>query len=160
MKTNKTKLLILLLLLQATTFFAQESEHNNDVQRLIIINESNEVLMEHNEDGWMTPALIRHQNQSVQEGLDSLANTYGLKIAPPSLRGLYTFEFTSREKTSINSHYKVAHVSGDLSVPADKLDAKWVSMAEAKRLMNLPSFKAIPSIRQMTGLIFDELDSY
>ena len=89
MKTGILFLTLLLLLLSYNTN-AQTFNDNNDeqenthrdrtnnftVQRLIIINDNNEVLMSREEYVWATPSLVYTERQYLKDGLDILASAY------------------------------------------------------------------------------------
>ena len=44
---------------------------NYTIQRLIIFNDQNDILLEKGIAGWMTPALRSNENQSLKEGFES-----------------------------------------------------------------------------------------
>lgn len=104
---------------------------NYTIQRLIIRNNKEEVLVYKGRDFWMTPALRHNENVSIKEGLENLAKSYGLKITQPKLGGLYTYKFDFKDGVSFRSFY-TANVIGDdnITIPSPITQAKWIPVKD------------------------------
>lgn len=90
---------------------------NYTIQRLLIFNNKKEILLEKGINGWMTPALRSNENQSLKEGLDSLAKAIGISIKIGRLAGVYTYKFKGlpdHKEVSYRTHYTAKYTGGQL----------------------------------------------
>lgn len=62
---------------------------NYTIQYLIVRNDKDEVLLQKNKAGWHTLVIRSNKNQSINEAMDSLANSVGLTINFLRLAGMY-----------------------------------------------------------------------
>ncbi len=124
--------IIVLWLVASQLSFAQDNSKNTDnytIQRLIIKNNKDEILIYKGKIDWMTPALRHNKNKSIKEGLRDLAGEYGLEITSPILAGLFTYKFDFKNLVSFRSFYTAKVIGSDAitSVPSPIKKTKWVS---------------------------------
>jgi hypothetical protein len=119
---------------------------NYTIQRLIILNAQKQVLLEKGRNGWMTPSLRSNENQSLKEGLDSLANGIGISIKVIKLSGLYTYKYkdlADHKVVSYRSHYLAKYVSGELIQPSQAgREYKWFAVKSAVDSISNEALKA------------------
>lgn len=118
---------------------------NYTIQRLIVFNYKKEVLLEKGKNGWMTPALRSNENQSLKEGLDSLAKAIGISIKTLKLAGIYTYKFIGlpdHKEVSYRTHYTAKYVSGNLAQPTPDRAYKWFTVTEALETIDNEALKA------------------
>lgn len=113
---------------------------NYTIQRLIIYK-GNQILLEKGQNGWMTPALRSNENQSLKEGLDSLAKAIGLTVKIVKLSGVYTYKFKNlpdHKEVSYRTHYTAKYLSGEVIQPkqADR-EYKWFAIKDV--VDNIPN---------------------
>lgn len=121
-----------------------EKIDNYTIQRLIVFNDKNEILMEKNSFGWMTPALRSNQDESVKEGLNNLASQMGISVDSIKLAGVFTYKFKGLTDhpahVSFRTHYTAKYRSGALVQPKDK-EYKWLPVGEALEKIAMESLK-------------------
>lgn len=153
----KSILIASLLLLSAQIVSAQDTTKiapptevikkidNYTIQRLIIVNGNEEILMLKNKFGWHTPALRSNDNQSIKESLDSLASTMGFTIHSLKLAGLYTYKFEGlpdHKQVSFRSHYTAKFKTGNLIQPNEgDNEYHWMPVEEALEKITFASLK-------------------
>lgn len=149
---NSMKWLFLFaLMFQSTIIFAQEkNEDSYTIQRLIIFNAEGKVLLEKHKNGWMTPALRHSTRTSTNDGLQHLANEFGLHVSPPRLAGSFLFISQYKPASSFRQHYKAHVVAGALKLPSNKLDAQWFEPHEVVEMMSKPDAKLVGAVKEMT----------
>ncbi len=89
------------------------------------------------------------------EGLNNLANEFGLKISIPKLAGIFMFISDYKPQSSFRQHYTANVLVGELKLPEGKLDAKWFPPYKAIEMMSLPNTKLIFAVRDMTEHILN-----
>jgi hypothetical protein len=147
----KKTLLLLLILLFSSISFAQETGNDSyTIQRLVIYNEKNEVLLEKNDFGWMTPALRHNSKKTIKEGLMNLASEFGLNVSSPKLAAIFMFTSDYKPISQFRQHYSANTIDGELKTSENKKDAKWFSISKAVEMMSLPDTKAPFVIKDMT----------
>jgi len=154
---SKVLKVVLGLCLFSGSIFAQESNstedvpqdvhrdptHNFTMQRLLILNDKNEVLMCREDYVWATPAAMYSQRQYIKEGLDSLANAYGVKISAPKLRGYFSYKYNYHPHSTLRSYYVAKYQSGTIQIPPGTDEVKWVPLPEAIEMNTVTSIKQI-----------------
>jgi hypothetical protein len=116
---------------------------NYTIQRLIIFNNKKEILMEKYWGGWQTPALRSNQNQSLKEGLDSMATAIGISIEPVKLAGIITYKYEGlpdHKEVSYRTHYTAKYKSGEPIKTKDK-EYHWLSIKEALEKISMEALK-------------------
>ena len=155
----KNLLVLIVLFLIVGKPFAQETTNDSyTIQRLLIFNEKDEVLLEKHENGWMTPALRHNTKVSTNEGLKNLASEFGLTISTPRLSGIFMFIPDYKPDSSFRQHYVCTAVAGELALPEKKLDVKWFAPHQAIELMSSPDAKLIGCVKEMTEQILNYPD--
>ncbi len=119
---------------------------NYTIQRLLIFNNKKEILLEKGINCWMTPALRSNENQSLKEGLDSLAKAIGISIKIGRLAGVYTYKFKGlpdNKEVSYRTHYTAKYVSGELIQPQQPDRAyKWFPIKTATDNISTEALRA------------------
>ncbi|MEO6901781.1 MAG: hypothetical protein ABI315_01345 [Bacteroidia bacterium] len=149
---KKATLLTFIILLVIKSFAQEPQKDTYTIQRLIIYNQNGEILLEKQENGWMTPALRHNSKVTTTEGLINLASNFGLTITSPKLAGIFMF-ISDESASSFRQHYISKLVNGELKIPTGKMDAKWFLPQEAIKMMSLPDAKLIYAVRDMTDQI-------
>ena len=151
---------IFILLLITSLFACKKSQaqhedptHNFTVKRLIIINENNEMLMCKEKYVWATPSLVYNGRHYVKEALDSVANAYGVKIKDIQLRGQFSYKYDYHPYATLRNYYVATYVNGELKVPENMDDAKWMPISEAIKK------NTVTSIKEITKQIMDFPDA-
>jgi hypothetical protein len=122
---------------------------NYTIQRLIVFNVKKEILMQRNKFGWFTPSIRSNENQSLKEGLDSLAKAIGIVIEPIKLVGIFTYKYDGLSDhiglVSYRTHYKTKYISGELKQYKDPKDStrlyKWMPIKEALEAIGMQALK-------------------
>lgn len=135
--------LVLLSLLACDQNSHQATGHNFTLQRILIFNEHNEMLMSREESVWAAPFLLYQERRLLKEGLDSLANTYGIRIADVELRGQFSYTYDYHPHASLRTYFVANYVSGELKIPAGLAEVKWMPIPEAIDSNSISSIKAI-----------------
>ena len=93
-----------------------------------------------NTDFWVTPGLYQNNRQFIKQGLDSIANSYGIKISTPELKGVFTLkrEVNQKSSISIRNVFRVELISGTLKNPVGVEEIKWLSIDEALKQITFP----------------------
>jgi hypothetical protein len=157
MKSIVTTLLVFFcvsfILAQDTTKIASKQAKKTDnytIQRLIVFNAQKEILMQRNKFGWFTPSIRSNENQSLKEGLDSLAKAIGISVEPVKFAGIFTYKYDGLSDhnglVSYRTHYTTSYKSGELIQPKDPKDStrqfKWLPIKEALDIIGMSALKA------------------
>ncbi|MEM1359139.1 MAG: hypothetical protein AAGF89_13110 [Bacteroidota bacterium] len=121
----------------------QPLDHNFTLQRLIILNDQQEMLMSREDSVWAMPFLLYQDRQHVKEGLDSVANSYGLTITEVELRGQFSYHYDYHPYASLRNYYFARYVSGTLKITEPVAEAKWLPIPEAIERNSITSIKEI-----------------
>ena len=116
---------------------------NYTIQRLIVFNDKKEILMEKYWGGWQTPALRSNQNQSLREGLDSMATAIGILTEPVKLAGIITYKYEGlpdHKEVSYRTHYTAKYKSGIPIKTKDK-EYHWLPVSEALGKISMEALK-------------------
>ena len=129
---------------------------NFTLQRLIILNDAGEILMEQGEvtSGKEEPSLFplslySNKRQSINEAMDSLALSRGIKISNLELRSYATYKFAYHTQVSFRSYYVAKHAGGTIKQSKGTSIMKWVPVSEA--LPHIP----VEAIRLITKQVLD-----
>ncbi len=144
--------LLLFLLLAVNTVFSQNNipePSNQTIIRLIIVKDSNKILMRATENGWMTPAVYFVERQNIRETLESLANSYGVKINEPRLGGLFTYKYEFKATADMRQHFVAEYKSGELKAPNEKEKVEWMPFDESLKKLS----ETVPSLGEQTKQI-------
>lgn len=146
MKTH----LILLMMIGFISYAQEEQQsshqaptHNFTVQRLIIINNKNEILMAREQHVWAPPSLLFNERQYIKESLDSLSKAYGVKISSPQLRGQFSFKYDYHPYATIRNYYIAHHLSGEIKIPKGINAAQWMPIPVAIKKNTVTAIKEI-----------------
>jgi hypothetical protein len=157
----KNIITLLLTLFATKIIFAQDSNKiltaksvnkkidNYTIQRIIVFNAKKEILMQRNRFGCFTPSIRSNENQSLKEGLDSLAKAIGIVIEPIKLAGIFTYKYDGLPDhiglVSYRTHYKTKYISGELIQYKDPKDStrlyKWMPIKEALEAIGMQALK-------------------
>jgi hypothetical protein len=157
----KNIIALIVALFTAQLAFSQESNNaaikkiatkkidNYTIQRLIVFKNNKEILMQRNRFGWFTPSIRSNENQSLKEGLDSLAKAIGIAIEPIKLAGVFNYKYDGLSDhiglVSYRTHYRTKYVSGELIQYNDPKDStrlyKWMPIKEALDAIGMQALK-------------------
>lgn len=124
-------LFIILFSLQFTNGQSKKSsEPNTTVIALIILNDSEEVLIKRATIGWITIGTFYEQRQTLNEVIASISNKYGVSISKPELKGVFTYKYGFNNSVSVRQFYVAKSTTNDL--PKNKnVEFHWVPKNEA-----------------------------
>ncbi len=126
-----------------------EPTQNFTVNRLIILNEKNEMLMGKEKGHWYNPGDVYIESQFVKESVNSLAGKYGIQITPPKLHGYFSYKYEYHPYSSLRAFYVAKYVSGNIKVSGNTEEVKWIPIDEA--IEKIP----VESIQMATKQILD-----
>lgn len=133
--------LVFLMLLANINSFGQADKENSIFNRLLILNSENELLIVkiENADTWVTPGFYQTK-QTIKQGLDSIASTYGLKIKTQELKGVFLLkrDINGELSTSIRNIYTAKTKDKELKKPKGIEDAKWLPVDKAIKQITFP----------------------
>lgn len=146
--------LIILILAALTTLLTHAGEAENTdsytIQRLLISNANNQILLIKHPNGWMTPALRHNKNMTIQQGLMDLAANYGITISPPTFAGMFMFLPDYKHGASFRQYFRARWLKGDVKIPEGAiLKAQWFSHQEAHDHLSMPG-KIVSAEKDMT----------
>ncbi|WP_146106863.1 hypothetical protein [Polaribacter porphyrae] len=135
----KFKIILLLFSFVSLSLKAQEKKVTT-FHRMLILNEKNELLVVKikNQNIWVTPGLYQNTKQSIQEGMDSIAKTYGIKVSNIELRGIYGVKAPSKNYFSTRNLFVMKTKSKHSKLPEIIDKAEWVSIKESEKFINIP----------------------
>lgn len=131
---------LFLMLLVPTLLAAQAASGPSTFHRLLIFNEKNELLVIKIKSvhRWVTPGWYQDDRQTVREGLDGLAASYGLRIAPPVLHGVFTLKGPEAHEMSTRLIYTTSLKGGTFSLPDSVEEARWLPVPKALETLSFP----------------------
>jgi len=124
-------------------------EHNFTVKRLIILNDQQEILLGQEDGLWFTPSMLYTERQHINEGLDSMANAYGVKIDQPKLHGYFSYKYDYHPYATLRAFYVARFESGQLKIPGHLDDVQWFPLKKGIELTPVESMKK--AIEAITG---------
>lgn len=132
MKKNLALFLIILLLAchEENENSHTAPTHNFTVERLIILNDNNEIFMGREQDVWGAPSFPFNERQYVKESIDSLANAYGITISPPELRGYFGFKYEYHPYATRRAFYVAKYEGGTPKIAAPAEEIRWMPLDE------------------------------
>ncbi len=142
------KYISLLLVLSFVACKQQEDTHhaakeNFVINRLIIINDKDEILMAKEQEVWASPAFLYSERQFVKESIDSLATAYGLTITSPQLHGQFSFKYDYQPYATLRNYYVAKYVSGTIKIPEPMEKVEWIPSAKAIEMNTVTAIKQI-----------------
>ena len=145
---------ILLALLALNVNLASAKDEISTFDRLLILNDNNELLMAKIEgkDFWVTPGWYQDKDQTIQQGLTKLAADFGLTTSQPQLKGVFTLKNQRNDIFSIRNFYIVKVESGKLQTPETIEKVEWMTIDDAMKKLTFPH------IRILSQQIFDHPD--
>lgn len=138
--------LVIFMLLTTINSFGQVEKEISVFNRLLILNSENELLVVkiENADMWVTPGFYQTK-QTIRQGLDSIASTYGLKTEMPELKGVFLLkrDINGELSTSIRNIYTAKTKDRELKKPKGIENAKWLPVNKAVELITFPHINAM-----------------
>ncbi len=140
LKNAIKKVLLLLVLSVSSPLFAQQTANISSFHRLLIFNEKSELMLVRikDSDRWVTPGWYQDEKLTIRQGLEQLAESYGVKISSPLLRGVFTLKDGQSRVISTRHIYSTSITSGKLEAPALIGEIKWLPVQEAAELVTYP----------------------
>ncbi len=130
-----------------------EPTQNFSVNRLIILNDKNEMLMGKEEGNWYNPGEVYIEPQFVMESLTAITDKYGIKTTPPKLHGYFSYKYEYHPYASLRAFYVASYVSGTIKPSGNAEEMQWVPIDEA--IARIP----VESIKMATQQILDYPDT-
>lgn len=140
-------LFTLILLSVCLSGVGQSTTDISIFHRLIIYNASNEIMLVNikNTEVWVTPGFYQDNAQFIKEGLHAIAATYGMEIADPELKGMFSMRRAKGDGTEmlIRNIYHCNYKSGEIHFPENQSfeigEIKWLPIQEAIALISFES---------------------
>lgn len=135
----KKILLVLLIVFVSVSTKAQENKVTT-FHRMLILNKENKLLVIkfNNKELWVTPGLYQNNKQTIKQGVDSIAATYGITIYDMQLRGVYGLKNISQKYYSTRNMLIMKTDSKIVKLPEIVGEVKWLSLNEANKLISFP----------------------
>lgn len=134
-------ILIVFLLIFRSNSFGQVEKEVSIFNRLLILNSENELLVVkiENTDMWVTPGYYQTK-QTISQGLDSIASTYGLKIETPILKGVFLLkrDINGKLSNSIRNIYTAKVNDIEFKKPKGIEEVKWLPIDNAMKQITFP----------------------
>ncbi|MDT0607405.1 NUDIX hydrolase [Croceitalea rosinachiae] len=131
----------------------RDPTHNFTMQRLIIINDKNEMLMAREDYVWAPPSVSYSKREFLKESMENLAEDYGIKITDLKLHGYFSYKYEYHPFATLRSYFVAQYVSGELKAPNWMDEVKWMPISEA--IDN----NTVTSIKQITKQIMEYPDT-
>lgn len=147
---------LIFMLLVSSLLAAQTAPRPSIFHRLLIFNEKNELLIIKIKSArrWVTPGWYQDDRQTVREGLDGEAASYGVRITPPELHGVFTLKRPEHE-TSIRLIYTASLKGGTFKAPDSVEEVKWLPVPKALETLSFPHISAqIDHITKQPGTVW------
>lgn len=134
------RIIILLFCITMSFCFAQEKLKTSIFHRMLIQNKNNEILVVKlkNKNFWVTPGLYHNGRQTVQQGIDSIAKTYGITVEKIKLQAKYGLQIPGKKSFSTRNMYTMRTTSNVTQLPKIIGQYKWLSIDEAVQTINIP----------------------
>ncbi|RRQ50472.1 hypothetical protein DZC72_07970 [Maribacter algicola] len=136
------KTIFILFILFLNSVFGQNEPEIKIFHRLVLINAENKIMVVkvENANVWVTQGFYQTQDETIQNGLNNLAKSYGIEIEEPKLRGVFLLkrEINNEYSTSLRNVYVAKIESLMLKKPTGIDEIKWVSVDEATELITFP----------------------
>lgn len=138
--------LVFFMLLASINSFGQVEKEISVFNRLLILNSKNELLVVkiENTDLWVTPGFYQTK-QTIRQGLDSIASTYGIKIEMPELKGVFLLksDINGELSTSTRNIYTAETKDRELKKPKGIEVAKWLPINKAIEQITFPHINVV-----------------
>jgi len=136
-------LVVLLFVFTCISVKAQESEVTT-FHRMLILNKENKLLVVKikNKDIWVTPGLYQNSKQTIKQGIDSIASTYGFKVFDVALRGMYGLKTPSENFYSTRNIFVMKTDATNVILPEIIGEVVWLDMNEAVKRISFPHINA------------------
>lgn len=134
----KKKLLVLLIAFISINAKAQESKITT-FHRMLIFNKENKLLVVKikNKDFWVTPGLYQNSKQTIKQGIESIASTYGIKVSNIELRGIYGLITPLQNYYSTRNIFVMKTNATDVLLPKVVDEILWLDVNEAVKQINI-----------------------
>ncbi len=108
--------------------------------RMLILNQKNEILVVKfkNKNLWVTPGVYQNNSQTIKQGLDSIASTYGIEISSFELRGIYGLKSTSKKEFFIRNMFVLKTTNRITKMPGNIDKVEWISIKELASIISFP----------------------
>ena len=140
---NKLVYLLCAIATFATNSSSAAEESMKTLSRLLIYNEQNQILaIKVNEGFWVTPAVHNKNKLMMKEALNELAQSYGLSISTPELKGMFFVKYQFPKNNGLYNRlfFRVNKTGGKVTLPKGIAEYRWVNEEDAIDMM---SFKHI-----------------
>ncbi|MBQ4915604.1 hypothetical protein J8L85_14205 [Maribacter sp. MMG018] len=131
-------------------FHSANAQTENDISifhRLLIFNSQNELMVVkiENADFWVTPGLYQTKEQTIREGLDSIASSYGINIKELQLKGTFILkrELNGKNSTSLRNIYTAKIKDGVDQRPNGIEEINWLPLKKAMKKITFPHINSM-----------------
>ncbi|MBC6999955.1 hypothetical protein [Cytophaga sp. FL35] len=136
------KVIKILFIIVCHSVNAQVDNNIPIFHRLLLLNAQNELMVVkiENTDFWVTPGLYQSKEQTIKNGLDSIASTYGLKLKEIHLKGTFMLkrELNGASSTSLRNVYTAKVQKGMAKKHEGISEIKWLSVDEVMKTITFP----------------------
>jgi len=148
------KIIALIYITLCTIIHVQSQSNVSSVfNRLLIFNAQNEMMVVkiENRDFWVTPGLYQTQDRTMKNGLDSIANTYGIQLKNIKLNGTFLLlrDINGKRSTSLRNVFTAELKSITKKIPTGIEKVEWLSPKEAFNKITFPHINEM--IKQVTS---------
>ena len=142
-------IIVLLSLIYCHAGYTQGSSNVSIFHRLIVYNAENEIMLVKIKDTdiWVTPGFYQDSVQFIKKGLHDLANTYGMEISTPQLKGTFSMRRENGDKKEmlVRNIYHSNYLDGKVHFPENQSfeigEIKWLQMQEANSVISFESMR-------------------
>ena len=129
-------IIILFVCLYSFQAYAQNTTNPNfNYFKIFILNEKNELLLVEYKNIWEPIGGSYNSNLSMEDYVKKLSMTANIQAHDIRLRGLFSAYYNKSNKPMVYHYYTARYKSGEIKIPSDCTDAKWVNLDEARKIM-------------------------
>lgn len=138
-KKMKLKVILLLFVFLSLSLKAQENKMTT-FQRMLILNDEEKMMVVKikDKDFWVTPGLYQNTKQTIKEGIDSIAETYGLQVFDIAFRAMYGLSTPTKNAYSTRNMFVMKVKTNHTKIPAILDKVEWLTIDEAMQRINIP----------------------
>ena len=137
---KKIIVVILIVLCQSAT--AQVETDVSIFHRLLLLNSQNELMVVKIEKAnfWVTPGLYQTKKQTLKNGLDSIASTYGIEIKELKLNGTFLLkrDLNGKTTTSMRNVFTAKIKNSNIKKPDGIEEIQWLPVDKALEKITFP----------------------
>ncbi len=109
----------------------REPTHNFTVDRILIVNEKNELLLGREQNVWAAPYTTFDKRQFINESIDSISSALGITISEPEFRGYFGFKYEYHPFATRRAFFVAKYLGGEPIITDPTEEFRWMSIEEA-----------------------------